>query len=204
MARRWLTVLGKAFLVGFLAWHMGVATVSSLPDRSTFAWVKSVRASVLPYTDPYAFITGQWQSWAMFSQGSVTRIYKHNFEAWDQATDTWYIVEPLGYHDLPFFTKAHETALLRTLEHEKNWRSRERYLQLKCIELGRPVGEWVRVGYQYFIMPLDDQRGFQPSVWEDFEPEWTNWDDGHWTKCPDPNSPMDSWPVDQNSLSSTQ
>ncbi len=201
--RRWLLALGKTVLVAFLIWHMGVGAMSSLPDRSQSTWVQSVRATVLPYTDPYAYWTGQWQTWGMFSQGSVQRIFKHSFEAWDPATQTWFVVEPLGFHDLPFFAKALQTALLRSLENEKNWRSRERYLQLKCIELKRPVGEWVRMGYDYFDMPLDNVNGFQPSTWENFEPEWIDWPDSHWTKCPDPESPMDTWPVDQNSLSSS-
>lgn len=202
MVRRWLSIAGKVVVVAFVLWQPSVVALSSLPDRSTSEWVQSIRATLLPYTNPYAFWTGQWQSWGMFSEGSVTRVFKHEMQAWDEATQSWHAISELGFHDLPFMTTAHETALLRTLGNDNNWLSRERYLQLKCIELGRPTGEWVRMNYPYFDMPFEHERTFDPAMWENWEPELQPWPDNHATKCPDPDAPMDTWPVPQDTPAS--
>ncbi|MBP9751054.1 MAG: hypothetical protein KBC95_04390 [Candidatus Peribacteraceae bacterium] len=198
MIPRWLLTLGKTALAAFLMWHFTAITVSALPDRSQFQWVQSLRGEVLPWTDPYSYWLGQWQNWGMFSESSVAQVYKHSYQVWDKEAKAWKTIEKLGYQELSPLVSTHETALLRTLEADTAWLSRERYLQLQCPRLGLAPGTWVRMGYEFFTMPLQDGEVFQPEKWEEWEPNWQPWDDPHWTKCPDPSSPMDTWPIPQD------
>lgn len=198
MAHRSLSIIGKTALAIFLAWHVTTITVSALPDRSTFQWVQSLRGEVLPWTDPYSYWFGQWQNWGMFSESSVARVFKHSYQVWSEEQKAWQTIEKLGYQELSPLVATHETALLRTLESDTAWLSRERYLQLQCPRLGLKPGTWVRMGYEFFEMPLQDGQEFKPDRWEEWEPYWQPWDDPHWTKCPDPTTPMDTWQIPQD------
>jgi hypothetical protein len=202
MLRRWATAIGKIALVGFLGWHMGVVGVSTLPDRTSSQFIQNLRGSVAPYSDPYMFATSQWQNWAMFSEGSFSRIFKHEMQAWNAKTNMWETVQKLGFKDLPILTTARDTALLRSIDSDTAWPERERYLQLQCAELGLSPGTWVRMNYQYFDMPLPEEP-LPGNWWENWEPDWEPWEDTHWTKCPDPTTPKDTWPVPQPESSSS-
>ncbi len=198
MPHRWLIALGKIALVLFLFWHMGVALVSAVPEQTPIPWLKNLRGELIQITEGYAYRSGQWQGWSMFSQGSVQTIFSYSFDVWSPEENDWVTVQDLSFEALPLLEKSTTTGLLRALAKEDNWLSRERYLQLKCLELGRPPREWVRLGQWYFNQPLDDEKPFSLETWEQWERVWHEWHDSHWTRCPDPNTPMSEWPIPQD------
>lgn len=177
------TIIGRLLVVAFVGWHATAVTVSSLPDRSSWEWVHSVRGEVLQYTDPYMYWLSLWQNWGMFSQGSVSRVVLHNMERYDPDTYSWVIAKRLGFHDISGWDNDLETGLLRTIEEGRMWPVRQRYLWFTCGELGLPEGTWVRMSYPYFDMPIHDPPK-PPEWWATWEPTWEEWPDSQWTQCP--------------------
>lgn len=102
----------------------------STPEDSNAKAALFLRNTVRPVTDPYLFLTSQWQYWNLFAPNPTNWVTEYRIEA--LRGNAWETVTVISGPSLETWRRSDELKVLERMDEEGTDAMRERYLYDAC------------------------------------------------------------------------